>query len=80
MVVNMKDISYLKEHNVDVNSSLELFGDIDTYNETVNNDITPFKAILNDMYAKDISKKIRSVFKEKQKQGEYLCSIPAYRI
>ena len=53
---------------------------IDTYSETVNNDITPFKAILNDTYAKDISKKIRSVFKEKQKQGEYLCSTPAYRI
>ncbi len=53
---------------------------IDTYNETINNDITPFKAILNDMYAKDISKKIRSVFKEKQKQGEYLCSTSAYRI
>ena len=31
----MKDISYLKEHGVDVNSSLELFGDIDTYNETL---------------------------------------------
>ena len=30
------------------------------------------------MYAKDISKKIRSVLKEKQKQGEYMCSIPAY--
>ena len=53
---------------------------IDTYEETVNNDITPFKAIMNDMYAKDISKKIRSVFKEKQKQGEYMCSTPAYRI
>ena len=53
---------------------------IDTYSETVNNDITPFKAILNDMYAKDISKKIRSVFKEKQKQGAYLCSTSAYRI
>ena len=53
---------------------------IDTYSETVNNDITPFKAILNDMYAKDISKKIRSVFREKQKQGEYMCSTPAYRL
>ena len=53
---------------------------IDTYEETVNNDITPFKAIMNDMYAKDISKKIRSVFKEKQRQGEYMCSIPAYRL
>ena len=35
---------------------------------------------MNDYYAKDISKKIRSVYKEKQKNGEYLCSIPAYRI
>ena len=53
---------------------------VDTYSETINNDITPFKAIMNDMYAKDISKKIRSVFKEKQKQGEYMCSIPPYRL
>lgn len=51
---------------------------IDTYVESTNNDITPFKAIMNDMYAKDISKKIRSVLKEKQKNGEYMCSIPAY--
>lgn len=51
---------------------------IDTYIDSTNNDITPFKAIINDMYAKDISKKIRSVLKEKQKQGEYICSIPAY--
>ena len=51
---------------------------VDTYIDSTNNDITPFKAIMNDMYAKDISKKIRSVYKEKQKSGEYLCSIPAY--
>ena len=51
---------------------------IDTYIDSTNNDITPFKAIMNDMYAKDISKKIRSVLKEKQKQGEYMCSTPAY--
>ncbi len=51
---------------------------IDTYINSINNDITPFKAIMNDYYAKDISKKIRSVLKEKQKQGEYMCSIPAY--
>ena len=51
---------------------------IDTYLESNNNDITPFKAIMNDMYAKDISKKIRSVYKEKQKQGEDLCSTTAY--
>ena len=51
---------------------------IDTYINSTNNDITPFKAIMNDMYAKDISKKIRSVLKEKQKNGEYMCSIAAY--
>ncbi len=51
---------------------------IDTYLDSTNNDITPFKAIMNDMYAKDISKKIRSVYKEKQRQGEYLCSTTAY--
>lgn len=51
---------------------------IDTYIDSTNNDITPFKAIMNDMYAKDISKKIRSVLKEKQKNGEYMCSIAAY--
>ena len=69
--------NYFPENQVRYVSILD---GIDTYSETVNNDITPFKAILNDMYAKDISKKIRSVFKEKQKQGEYLCSTPAYRI
>lgn len=51
---------------------------IDTYIDSTNNDITPFKAIMNDMYAKDISKKIRSVYKEKQKNGEYMCSTAAY--
>ncbi len=31
----MKDINFLKEHNVDINKSLELFGDLETYNETL---------------------------------------------
>lgn len=31
----MKSIDFLKENNVDVNQSLELFGDIETYNETI---------------------------------------------
>jgi len=51
---------------------------IDTYLDSTNNDISPFKAIMNDMYAKDISKKIRSVFREKQKCGQFLGSIPPY--
>lgn len=36
------------------------------------NDIAPFRAILNEMYAKDISKKIRSVFKQKKEDGQFL--------
>lgn len=35
MEFNMKDINFLKQHNVDIDNSLELFGDIDTYNETI---------------------------------------------
>lgn len=31
----MKDINFLKQNSVDVNKSLELFGDIETYNETL---------------------------------------------
>lgn len=42
---------------------------VDTQKE---NDITPFKAIINDMYSKDISKKIRSVFDLKRKMGKFI--------
>ena len=31
----MYDVNFLVSNGVDVNKSLELFGDIDTYNETV---------------------------------------------
>ena len=51
---------------------------IDTFIDSTSNDITPFKAIMNDMYAKDISKKIRSVIREKQKNGDYRCTFAPY--
>jgi len=38
---------------------------------TSDNDIAPFKNILNEMYAKDISKKIKSAYKVKIKRGDY---------
>ena len=66
---------YFPERNV---RYIAVTDNIDTFLDNSNNDIAPFKAIMNDMYAKDISKKIRSVLKEKQKQGEYMCSISAY--
>lgn len=43
-----------------------------------NNDIAPFKNILNDMYAKDISVKIRSSLQAKAKRGEYLGACDPY--
>ena len=39
---------------------------IDTYGDNGNNDISPFKSVINDMYANDISKKIRAVMDTKR--------------
>ncbi len=39
-------------------------------------DITPFKNILNEMYAKDCSKKIKAVFKAKGNAGKHLTTLP----
>lgn len=39
-------------------------------------DITPFKNILNEMYAKDCSKKIKAVVRAKGDSGKHITSIP----
>ena len=67
--------NYFPEKNVRYVSVLD---GIDTFLDSTNNDVTPFKAILNDMYAKDISKKIKGVLREKELKGEYLGSIAPY--
>ena len=46
---------------------------IDTFsNNNGNNDIAPFKSILNDMYSKDLSKKIRTALHTMQRQGKWV--------
>jgi len=46
---------------------------IDTFAENNgNNDIAPFKAILNDMYSKDLSKKIKTALHTMQAQGKWV--------
>ena len=46
---------------------------IDTFETSNgNNDIAPFKSILNDMYSKDLSKKIRTALQTMQKQGKWV--------
>lgn len=57
---------------------ISLLDDIDTSVESTANDITPFRAIMNDMYAKDISKKIKSVKRDKQRKGQFIGGKPMY--
>ena len=46
---------------------------IDTFaTNNGNNDIAPFKSILNDMYSKDLSKKIKTALHTMQKQGKWV--------
>ena len=46
---------------------------IDTFaTNNGNNDIAPFKSIINDMYSKDLSKKIRTALHTMQKQGKWV--------
>ena len=48
---------------------------IDTFAENNgNNDIAPFKSILNDMYSKDLSKKIKTALHTMQAQGKWVGS------
>jgi len=51
---------------------------IDTFENENWMEMTPIKSVFNDYYPKDISRKVKSVFKEKQKKGEYLCSQAPY--
>ena len=67
--------NYFPEHMV---RYVAINDGIDTFSNCTSNDVTPFKSIMNDMYAKDISKKVRSVIKEKQKKGEYMCTVAPY--
>lgn len=65
--------TYFPEHNV---RYIAILDNIDTAIDSANNDIAPFKSILNEMYAKDTSKKINGVLQSKRKQGEYLGTAP----
>ncbi len=68
--------SYFPEKNI---RYVSLLDNLDTFEEESSaSDITPFKAVLNDMYAKDISKKIRSVCRQKRESGQYISAYPPY--
>jgi len=66
---------YFPKHNV---RYIAVVDNIDTFLDSSNNDIAPFKAIMNDMYAKDISKKIKSSLKAKMKEGKFVGARPPF--
>ena len=83
-LVITKDLSRLGRDYIDTGYYIEryfpqkniryiaLSDGIDTFENSSNNDITPFKSIINDMYAKDISKKIRTVMDTKRINGKFI--------
>jgi Site-specific recombinases, DNA invertase Pin homologs len=60
---------YFPEHDV---RYISLLDGIDTGSDGYMGDMAPFKAIFNDYYAKDISKKITSVKRDKQRKGLFI--------
>lgn len=52
---------------------------IDTFKkENSNNEMTGFKSIINDMYARDISKKVRTAKRTQAMKGQFVGSFAAY--
>ncbi len=51
---------------------------IDTFEKSANNDMTPFKSVSNDMFAKDTSQKIRTIFYSKRIKGEFIGAFAPY--
>ena len=65
-------IDYLREHDVRILSATE---NIDTFNE--NDDlIIGFKGLVNDFYARDGSRRVRTGYRQKQKEG--IVTIPPF--
>ena len=66
---------FFPENNIRYISILD---NIDTMEDAGMNDIAPFKSIINDMYVKDISKKIKSALKERKTAGNFLATTAPY--
>ena len=60
---------YFPEHNI---RYIAILDGIDTIYDSSNNDFAPFKAVFNDQYAKDTSKKVKRTFKNKKENGDFL--------
>ena len=88
----VKDLSRLGRNYIEVGNYLEeifplynirfiaVNDNIDSYKDpkSINNVIVPFKNLMNDEYARDISNKVRSVLDTKKNKGEFIGSIAPY--
>ncbi len=85
-----KDLSRLGRDYIDTGRYIERYfpenniryiavnDDIDTFYETSSSDMMPFRLGMNDMYAKDISKKVRSHLLAMKKEGKFCGSVPPF--
>jgi len=90
--VIVKDLSRLGRNYIEVGNYIEqifplfnirfisLNDGLDSYKNPnqMNNIIVPFKNLINDEYARDISQKIRSSLDSKKKKGEFIGSFATY--
>lgn len=89
-VIITKDMSRLGRDYIEVGRYIEIYfpsknvryiainDGIDTFQNNINNDMTPFKSIMNDMYSKDISKKVKSAMMAIAQEGKSIKSFPPY--
>lgn len=66
---------YFPEHDVRYIAILE---DYDTLNPNGVEDMLPFKAVINDMYIKDISRKIKSIRHDMMSKGDFVSGTVPY--
>ncbi len=57
---------------------IAILDNYDTLNPNGSEDMLPFKAVINDMYLKDISKKIKSVRHDMMKNGDFVSGTVPY--
>ncbi len=84
-----KDMSRLGREHIETSNYIEkifplksiryiaLLDNYDSFTGS-NVEIGPFKSLLNDMYAKDISKKVKSAFQSKMSRGEFIGAFAPY--
>lgn len=90
-LVITKDLSRLGRDYIEVGRFVERYfpekriryiavnDNVDTFDrDNTNNDMTPFRAVFNDMYAKDISKKVRTSITTKATRGECIKAFLPY--